>query len=462
MKIFVQDLTKDPSACGDPFLTLAVKKKLLHLLSHPDVLYLFGSADETGRRESAVNGVLNLTIGSDPEGCAVSANLKSVDGRLLSRFHRRVRMMKQPERSGRTDFQDGVNRFAFLEESAVVRPQMAPLKRSAALDFWENAIYGRVTFRSSSPASLFLLSAAGRIPLGRLPVEGYRLREGAYRFEIRRENFPNVYRDVNLPAGKQLHLMIRWPDEPQRASIAMESEPAGLRFFLDGRPSGIMPVHAGEIEPGIHTVKLIGRSFPGRLSYTSRVAVTTDSENRFFFPLRYGEDFSRDIMASPYWHKIASGDLPFSVVSNGGLGFVARSSSLSSDAVIGIRSDPFPLSPFQFEFGCSPVKDLLIAMENEHGAFAVRFREEGLVAGIVSPGETNRQGSLYRFAATGQKVNLRFDFSPRKGEISLRIDGGLIGVWKWTPERPIRIVIGVGNGAQDGRIVISHLKGKIS
>jgi hypothetical protein len=96
---------------------------------------------------------------------------------------------------------------------------------------------------------------------------------GAHILELRGRGVPRVI-PLQVAAGAQVSQYLEFADTPTTGKLQVQSEPAGAKVTIDGKPSGVTPVTVSDLTPGDHEVLLASDAGNARHVVTIQAGMT--------------------------------------------------------------------------------------------------------------------------------------------------------------------------------------------
>ena len=385
------------------------------------------------------------------------------EGRQLAENKTEIEVLdRSPDRAHQLDFYNNRGEFRPLAHGAgpVVRLRGTSKGLVAFENLVRESVSGRVNVHSSiADATVYLVKGKTKKTLGRPPIFNYRLEEGLYRVEIHRRGYPAFKKNVWVRAGKLHEVYSLWPDEGENASLAVITEPSGLRLAVDGELRGNTPLYLSGMESGSYDVELsrANQDKEFEVLLESPVNIQAGGEAVRVFLVNYKESFSAGLLENDIWQLTSESGL-IKYAPSGGLAFksptttpvwqglVSRNSYLG--AGIAISLDVVPGSDNQLSFGVlSESESVLVDMK---GAVFTLKRFKGS-AGAEKP----RSFEPLKKAAT-HRIEIFID--PADKKLNVSIDGDSVYNAPWTGSSSGRIAILTKPGSADGRSLARKLE----
>ena len=327
------------------------------------------------------------------------------------------------------------------------------------------SVSANLSVQSSSPETeVVLVSGGKRKSLGRVPVNGQRLREGLYELELKRPGYDVLKREVQIRAGRDRELFITWPDDQGSTSLSVLSAPPGQRVSLDGTVRGMTPVYITSIDPGAYALEVSRASASGGYEVIGESSVELaggDNEARIFFT-RYDENFTNDLLNTDDWILSAENEgVTPEYVGAGGLAFRMKVTGPASGRV-GLTSRPMVTSSFDMTlmvrqaegnaltFGLVNSKLETVLVRIEGNVYTLeRFNGEQPVVPLSFQTIKQREGNLYP---------VRFRYNREENRLQIEIDGDLIYEGPYNGGTAARIALWTAAGSADGRELARSLR----
>lgn len=456
--------------------------KMVHLLGFPDVKLVTPPAEigqslpelnETSRKYLAdVQADAVAFVQIDPvsagEAKVALRLLDPVTGALFGEYVQNARIVERkidPAHQAEF-FRDRKNkRYEFLNGEQSPQLEFSGDGKSVVRDLVMKSVSANLSVQSSSPETeVVLVSGGKRKSLGRVPVNGQRLREGLYELELKRPGYDVLKREVQIRAGRDRELFITWPDDQGSTSLSVLSAPPGQRVSLDGTVRGMTPVYITSIDPGAYALEVSRASASGGYEVIGESSVELaggDNEARIFFT-RYDENFTNDLLNTDYWILSAENEgVTPEYVGAGGLAFRMKVTGPASGRV-GLTSRPMVTSSFDMTlmvrqaegnaltFGLVNSKLETVLVRIEGNVYTLeRFNGEQPVVPLSFQTIKQREGNLYP---------VRFRYNREENRLQIEIDGDLIYEGPYNGGTAARIALWTAAGSADGRELARSLR----
>ncbi len=269
--------------------------KLQKAIRFPDIEY--ATLNDPIGKPAAMDGRLTFTFEASGKGgdFYIRASLRDDQEGVRVPFH--VEPASVPE-SFEISRAEGTS---ILRAPATLRLTSESLRAEDIHTMLRESVMGNLDVQSSgSECTVVLKNGGAPLNLGNAPFSR-KVVEGSYVLVASRKGHPSQEIPVKIFAGEKKRVFIAWPDDPESATTAFLSAPAGLRLAVDDEVKGSTPVYL--LNESAHKVEFSRKLADGRYEVLGSANPAGRDRSRALL-FKYTESFADGYLDSDLWQPV--------------------------------------------------------------------------------------------------------------------------------------------------------------